>query len=152
MRRTGPRELPRARWRWVGVVGDSGRERSWGKHGVVSSLCWMEWEWEISREPSIHYSTYYSFSTIPLHLLNSSPSILPWSLPSWTWTWSRGVLQITLGGCFLLFMGMADNTCVCVFEFKGPEPSVTEQVQDFLAPSAQLYWLLQRCFSAISAT
>lgn len=120
MRRTGPKELPRARWRWGR---GEGVERSLGKHGAVSSLCWMEWEWEISREPSIHYSTYYSFSTIPLHLFNSSPSILPWSLPCWTWTWSRGVLQTTLIS-YMLFIGMGNNTCAC-------EPNVMAQVEDF---------------------
>lgn len=56
MRRTSSRELPRVRRRWEGAG---------GKHGAVSTLCWMDWEWEISREPSIHYSTYNSFLNYP---------------------------------------------------------------------------------------
>lgn len=75
----------------------------------------MEWEWEISREPSIPYSTHYSFSTIPLHLLNCSPSILPQSLLHRAQTRSRQVLQITMRACFLLLVGRPMCTWVCVW-------------------------------------
>lgn len=101
MRGTGIREFA------TGEVGEGwgvvlGGERSWGKHGAVSSLCWMEWEWEISREPSIHYFTFYSFSTIPLHLL-SSISI------------NSSLISNHTERCFLLFSLLWEKTRACVW-------------------------------------
>lgn len=99
---------------------------SWGKHGAVSSLRWMEWEWEISREPSTHYSTYYSFSTIPLHLLNAS-SVVSFFLNMDVI--QRSVTNPTERSFPSLHWHCGQHVYLCVF--KGLEPSVMEQVQDF---------------------
>lgn len=121
MRRAGTRELPGARW--------GGGEGGFWEEREAGGKTWCSQQFVLNGlrmrdKPGAINSLLHSFSTIPLHLSTLSPSIPPRPPPCLTWTWSRGVFPA-------LHRHGRWHVCSWVFKFRGPEPSVMEQVQEF---------------------